>query len=1328
MPTTKRTFHNGKMNLDIDERFLPVGEYAQATNIRVSNSESSDVGAIEKSLSNKQLTTLDLGENVYTLASLRDEFEEKIYWAVLSNLGCYIIEHDVNEPDPNLNTTFVLKDTRVVGVDNVLGFKPEKRLQMALIVDSDNDNRLLAFTDNNTQPKLINVERAKGYGINGFNEEMILLIKKPPLFAPTIALGNTPNVENNLEEKFILFAYRYKYLDGEYSALSPYSDVAFGADVFSYDYLEGVNNSMVNVYNSVNIGLNTGSNLVTDIEIVYKEAAKNTIYLIETFNKADKGWADNDILDPLDPSAFTFTNSKIYKALPEKELYRLFDNVPLLAKALAIINNRIVFGNYTENYNIADCEGTRIPINFTVDKVEVTEPILNNIGTESVKSNRDYEIGIAYIDDYGRMTTPLTSENNTIHVPLSDSINKTQLKVNIVNQAPCFAKYYRLFVKQNKTHYNNIIPSLFYEDDQYRWIKLDQSDKDKIKEGDYIIVKSDSQSVITTLTKTKVLEISKKEKNFLQPDNEISDIINKANWYFKINPKNFEINTEDYYNYYLKSFSYTSNTRVAITQPDNVVYDPEFYGTTLDDMKIGASTASTTNNTFGDRYIVKIASSGTPDTFEWSSDNGKNFSAPQIITGAGDEHLLDKGIYITFDNTTGHFTTDEWNFYVSTGYTSDEYVNFGFFRTVGDFGELRGTAYTIDDETIESAANIDLINTEYSIAGQARINLPLVSNGRYKNIMEWYFRENIEQQIKDNLEYSLNDGYTVDVENIEVGFIRCKLEKIGDWGTSAATYNADGFMTMYIKNQLSYNYGYLSYSISETTVFQQGESPIVFETNAKDVDNDIFFEIGQTYPITNGYHMGNGLPDVDQTDLANAEIVLPFHNCYAWGNAVESYKIKDSLIGNQYLIDTRPTTTIENYRRNKRIASYTWSNVYEQTSNYNAINEFNLALENFNDIDDKYGSIQAMVSWDNDLDVWQEDKVLKVLYDKSVLYNKDGSGDLVASDDILKNTIPYSGEYGISENPESLVVYGNYTYWADAKRGVFLRKGQSGIEIISNFGVKDWTRDNMIALSTFIIGGYDPYFGQFVMSLNGKTLTFSENIKGWTSFHSWIPDEMVRINNRFFTIKDGQLYLHNDNTNPEYNTFYGVTYPSDITTVINDSPSEDKIFKNLIEEGTSPWKATITTNLATGTIEASEFNQRESKWFAHTRKNEDTSDLTDIAQGIGNIVSVSNNLITFAKLPTLISVGENLMQLNEGTPQEIGDITDIQGTVITVGTIVNTPVAGQFAYSVKNARVQGSEIRGYYAKVKLENDDTGNSELFALNSNLARSFAPTDYK
>lgn len=43
---------------------------------------------------------------------------------------------------------------------------------------------------------------------------MILVIKKPPLDAPSIVLGNTLDEENNIEEKFVSFSYRYKYLDG----------------------------------------------------------------------------------------------------------------------------------------------------------------------------------------------------------------------------------------------------------------------------------------------------------------------------------------------------------------------------------------------------------------------------------------------------------------------------------------------------------------------------------------------------------------------------------------------------------------------------------------------------------------------------------------------------------------------------------------------------------------------------------------------------------------------------------------------------------------------------------------------------------------------------------------------------------------------------------------------------------------------------------------------------------------------------------------------------------------------------------------------------------
>jgi hypothetical protein len=51
-----------------------------------------------------------------------------------------------------------------------------------------------------------------------------------------------------------------------------------------------------------------------------------------------------------------------------------------------------------------------------------------------------------------------------------------------------------------------------------------------------------------------------------------------------------------------------------------------------------------------------------------------------------------------------------------------------------------------------------------------------------------------------------------------------------------------------------------------------------------------------------------------------------------------------------------------------------------------------------------------------------------------------------------------------------------------------------------------------------------------------KTLTFSEENKGWTSFKlcsRWY----VQIDNRFYSIKNGQLYLHNNIDNKVPNTF-----------------------------------------------------------------------------------------------------------------------------------------------------------------------------------------------
>ena len=58
MPEIKNNFLQGKMNLDIDSRLLPNGEYRQAQNIQITTSENSDVGTIQNVLGNS-LVSMD---------------------------------------------------------------------------------------------------------------------------------------------------------------------------------------------------------------------------------------------------------------------------------------------------------------------------------------------------------------------------------------------------------------------------------------------------------------------------------------------------------------------------------------------------------------------------------------------------------------------------------------------------------------------------------------------------------------------------------------------------------------------------------------------------------------------------------------------------------------------------------------------------------------------------------------------------------------------------------------------------------------------------------------------------------------------------------------------------------------------------------------------------------------------------------------------------------------------------------------------------------------------------------------------------------------------
>jgi len=240
-----------------------------------------------------------------------------------------------------------------------------------------------------------------------------------------------------------------------------------------------------------------------------------------------------------------------------------------------------------------------------------------------------------------------------------------------------------------------------------------------------------------------------------------------------------------------------------------------------------------------------------------------------------------------------------------------------------------------------------------------------------------------------------------------------------------------------------------------------------------------------------------------------------------------------------------------------------------------------------------------------------------------------------------------------------------------------------------------------------------------------KTLGFDEKVKGWTSFFSYAPDFMVAMNNRFFSFKNGNLNIHNSETAP-INNFYGNYFNSKLTTFINESPSEDKIFKTLVLEGNKSWFATLRTNFTDGTISDLEFKRKESRWFAYMRGSETEGSLLGLSTlGIGPITNVnSNTVISFGYLPDLMCVGDKVFQLISNVPQEVGEISTInkETKTVTLKNIVNNPVLNSLCFSKKNDRVEGPEIRGYFLEVALENSSTEKVELFAISSNVVKSY------
>ncbi|QQV89725.1 structural protein [Cellulophaga phage Calle_1] len=1318
----KNLFTSGKMNKGADSRLMPDGEYRDALNIKLSTSQGSDIGAIENCLSTEQLTTLPLGSTVNTLGAFFDSSADMVYWFVNSNTGDYVIEYDTILD----SSTIILTDTTA----NVLNFNPDYLITgVGVIVDTDSNKRILVWTDGINPIRSININTAKGYSANGFNDSQISLAKAPPLYSPTMVLGTTDTEqENNLLNRFLRFSYRYKYADGEVSAFSPFTETAFSPKNFNYDYSISSNESMENQYNTVDISFNTGVGEVVGIDILMKESSSSNVSLVQSFNKEEENWGNGET------KTFTFSNNKISTVLPSDQLSRLYDAVPLSAKALELIGNRIVLGNYVEGYNIEDASGNRIKIDFSVEVLSTSVP--SGQPRATLKSNRGYEVGIVYLDDYGRMTTVLTSPTNTTHVSNGNCVDQNKLRVTIENEAPSWATKYRFFLKQTRTDYETIVPSIFYQDGVYVWIKIEADEQNKFDVGDFIYVKSDSTQVLDKAVQTRVLELVNQEENFLEDpeDDSITTVNQIRGTYFKIKPVDFRIREEDFQIYENVTYGFRSTNSSNNFNNDELYYveEPVYYGTTgIDDL----SSAGTYTGDTDIRYIVDINAVGATDSFRWSSDGGLTYSADIAITGGN--QVMEKGITVKFDNVSGHSLDDNWILSAKSGQVT---INVRRSEASGSAGTTKRSAImhyagkqktAVGGETIKGGANITIVYDDTASDGadddnSIKYTQSFNATRDYANLEEWFYGDNII----DTLQYPTSD------QADRVIFRRGEEESGNSEGSQIVSISATGSrMNMCFMSKKGFSGGERvrvnKFSEPSLTILELNNN-IIFETIPVNDDSQLFFEVGRTYEISNGLHRSTHAGDVNQTSNAPAELTLPVYNAFAWGNAFESYKIKDLFNEKSMKIDSRPSGVIQDYRQNNRIADLTYSKPFEKSTNYNGINEFNLSTANFMQMDDRYGSIQKLFSAETNLEVYQEDKIHNVLYSKDVLLDADGEGNIKESTNVLGGTpVPWSGEYGISKNPESHASYGNSRFFTDARRGVLLRRGLEGITEITS-GMEDFLSDSFrLRPDNKRFGSFDLRDKEYVIHEKGVfTTAYSNLVTGYPSFYSFSPEWMGSLNNKFYSFKGGQLHRHYDESNPIRNNFYGTQYESTIKLIMNEAPSDIKVLKAINIEGNKPWSSVIKSylndenvSITQTSLSVEEFLNKEGKFYAYLRRNELEGDYTakDV-YGIGEVQSSSGSTITIkgSIAGTALRVGDDLYNSSGVRLGEIQTYSTLANTV-TLTSSVSVPTS-TFLFGKKDGRVEGSEIRGYNFEIDLIDSTNTRTELFALNGVVFKSW------
>jgi len=259
-----------------------------------------------------------------------------------------------------------------------------------------------------------------------------------------------PGDPDFLDDKFVRFSYRFKFDDGEYSLIAPFTQPVFipkqggyfrkeiSTSKASGKQLENVpttqqnnwedqaliagQNTIVNFFTNkiteinLNIPLEMQANelatnlKVKEIDILYKEADALAVKVVESVPIGDYSSVTDKFL------TYQYQSRKPIKVLPDSAITRVYDNIPIRAATQSSSGNRLIYGNFYDRHTSPPSLDYFVGVSskFTPSFPESSNAV-SAYPNHTLKQNRNYQVGVVLSDRYGRQSDVILSsvQDNT---------------------------------------------------------------------------------------------------------------------------------------------------------------------------------------------------------------------------------------------------------------------------------------------------------------------------------------------------------------------------------------------------------------------------------------------------------------------------------------------------------------------------------------------------------------------------------------------------------------------------------------------------------------------------------------------------------------------------------------------------------------------------------------------------------------------------------------------------------------------------------------------------------------------------------------------------